>query len=252
MNSSQISRPMQILLALVVVLAIAYFTVLKPGGGEEIVEPPVAAAPTTPAADAGGAAAQTGVGQIVETAQNAGADANAAVAAREGQTGEEAPTTGAPAATTPGAPAGTTPGAAGTKQSAKEIRRARADRKLKKDAAEMVRSIQNGQKNGRVAVILVAAKGGVEDERTAKRVKDLPKRRTKVQVYRIPVNKIAAYEAIVGNLALAQTPSLVIVAPDGTSKVLGGYVATERILRLIDSAGQIKPIEQPAAAGATP
>lgn len=246
---SQVSRPMQILLALTVVFAIAYFLVLKPGPVEEEPLPPVAGETAPPAADAGGAAAQTAAGQVIETANNAAADANAAVAQREGQTGEEAPAAAAPTGD-PAAPVATTPSADGTAANAKTPE-AKGPSAAQRRADAMLTDVGRDLKAGRVAVVLVYEPKGVEDKKLKKIVTDrISRRGGKVRVYTIPVSQIGRYDGLLGGLSLAQTPSTVVIAPDSTAKVLGGLTSAERIDRLTSAALRATPAEAAGAAAA--
>jgi hypothetical protein len=246
---SKISRPMQLALVGAILFAIG-FTFLKPK--DPVVEPvaatPVTPVATTPRSDAGGAAAESGVGKIVETAKNGAAAANADVKKSESQTGE---TTPAATATTPKAasnvspavaaaraaaktgttPSGTTP--KGTTPATASAAEAHADKVTTKIGRDLAK--------GRAVVVLVWSKKNPEDQELRRRVtKEITRRGGKVRVYLIAVNEVGRYDGLLAGLALGQTPSTIVIAPDHEAKVLGGLTSTARIDRLTSSAIQIK------------
>lgn len=244
---TQVSRPIQIMLALALVFVALWFTVLRP---KEPVAEPVAATPavpaeTTPAADAGGAAAQTDLGKVVETAKNGAAAADAATAKSQAQTGETdpsattsgaadaaAPTTGKPAT----APAPTTPAAA------KAAKGKPATSKAQASADAAIRKIKRDLKARRAVVVLVWSPSNKEDRVLKTRVtKQISRRGGRVTVHLINVRDVGRYDGLLSGLAIAQTPSTIVIAPSNEAKVLGGLVSTERIDRLTSSAVQTEP-----------
>lgn len=259
---SQISRPMQIMLAMVVVFALVWTVALKPKNDAE----PVAAAPVTPAATAppvaaGGAAAQSSLGKAVESANNAAGAANAATKRDEQQTGETAATTPAgttpkrtpktpagttPAGTTPSRPAATTP--VGTtprkpKPAAAKAKDDGSERSAEQRKADGVtEAIGKHLQAGRAVVVLVWSPKGGEDRVLYKRVKNqVDRRKGRVRIYFVPASQVGVYEGLLGSLNLGQTPSTIVIAPNNEAKVLGGLVSTARIDRLTSAALLIKP-----------
>jgi hypothetical protein len=269
---NKVSRPMQILLAGVLVFAALWFVALKP---KDDAAEPVSAAPVTPAAttprpvEAGGAAAQSGAGKAVEAANNAAAGANAAAAAAGKQTGD------APAATTVAAksaaaktaasatPVSTSPDAAAkraalaeqaaiAKKAAAQKRAAAKTQAAKKASAAKKGSTRSAAQRradrvteaigkhlaaGRAVVVLVSTPTGTEDKILRKRVrKEINRRHGRVRVFLVPASAVGLYEGLVGSLNLGQTPSTIIIAPNNEAKVLGGLVSTQRIDRLTSAA----------------
>ncbi len=225
---NQISRPMQIALAAVLVFAALWFVALKPS--DEIAAEPDIPVATTPATDPGGATPGSDVGKVIEDAQTAAKDADAAVAKREGLTGEDDPN--APAATTPaGGTAGGTKTGSGVK--ADEDERSAAQRA----AERTIRSIQADLKAGRAVVFLLWSKSGQEDRIVNRRVSsEINRRGGDVKVYKALVKDVGRYDGLIGSLNVMQTPSVVVIAPNNEAKVLGGLVSTVRIDRLTSSA----------------
>jgi hypothetical protein len=252
---------MQIVLAMVLVLALGFF-VLRPKSSDVAASPtaPVATAATTPRAAAGGAAAETALGKTVENARNSADSSSAKIeqSAANQQTGEEDPTKGttpAAAAPTPSAPAATTPSAASLARIA-AAKKAKAVAAAKKAAAgpkvsaaqahanKVITKIQKDLAARRVAVVLVysPAKKHVED-RKMKRViqREISRRHGKVRPYFIDVDDVGRYDGLLSGLNLGQTPSTIIIAPNAEAQVLGGLASTERIDRLTSAAVLTKP-----------
>ncbi len=246
---------MQIALGGALVFAVLWFLVLRPK--EPAVEP-IAAAPAvttpaeTPRANAGGAQAETAIGKTVEAAKNGAASADAAVAAREGATGEDpaadaaaannaaAATTSAPAAA--GAAQGgaaATPGAAAAPAKAKKPTTSAAQKR----ADATILAVKRDLSKRRAVVILVWAKTGKEDKILYRRIsKEIDRRGGRVRKYFIKVGDVGRYDGLLSGLSLGQTPSTIVIAPNNEAKVLGGLTSVERINRLTSSALQTKPV----------
>jgi hypothetical protein len=244
---NQVSRPMQIMLAAVLVFAALWFVALKPK--DDAIEP-VAATPvtTTPrAVDAGGAKAASAPGKAVEAANNAAKTANAATQKQEAQTGEDtaAATTSAAATSPKGTtPAGTTPAKA-AKPTAKQKAKAKAKAarsKAQREADRVTEQVAKDLKARRAVVVLVASTTGSEDKILRTRVtKQIDRRGGRVKVYLVPVKDVGVYDGLLGSLNIAQTPSTIVIASNNQAKVLGGLVSTARIDRLTSAALLVKP-----------
>ncbi|MBJ7471139.1 MAG: hypothetical protein JHD16_07545 [Solirubrobacteraceae bacterium] len=243
---NQVSKPMQIALGAVLVFAVLWFVALRPK--EPAIEPvaatPATPAATTPASDAGGDPAQTGLGKAVETAKNGAAAADASTAAKEQQTGEE---TSTPAATTAPAADATQPAAQGTPAAAASKDAAPKGESSNVSAAQRradsaIRSIKRDLAARRAVVVLIWSKSGKEDTVLYRRIKnDIDRRGGRVRTYFIPVAQVGRYDGLLAGLAVGQTPSTIVIAPNNEAKVLGGLTSTERIDRLTSAALQIKP-----------
>lgn len=225
---NQVSRPVQILLGVVLVFAVLWFTVLKPG--EPAIEP-VPAATTAAPVDAGGTTAQSGPGKAVEAANNAAQAANAAAGAAGGATTPSGTTPGGAAAASGATSGGTvTPTSpAGKESSGRSASQRKADRVIESIGADL--------KAKRAVVVLVYQPGESVDEVLENRVrKQIDRRNGKVRIYLIRASQVGRYDGLFRDLSLAQTPSTVVIAPDNSAKVLGGLVSTARIDRLTSAA----------------
>ncbi len=246
---NQVSRPMQIALAAVLVFAALWFVALKP---KDDAAEPVAAGPVTPATttprpvDAGGAAASSTMGKVVESANDAANTANTATAKREQQTGEESsPSASTPASTTP---ASTTPPAAKPAAKAKKpAAKAKAPEGSTRSASQrradrLTETVGKHLAKRCAVVVVVSSPTGSEDKIIRKRVRnEISRRGGRVKVYFISATKIGLYEGLLGSLNLSQTPSTVVIAPNNEAKVLGGLVSTARLDRLTSAALLLKP-----------
>lgn len=243
---NQVSRPMQIALAAALVFVALWFTVLRPK--EPVIEPvaatPVTPAATTPRSDAGGATAETGVGKAVETAKNGAAAADADAKKAESQTGEDDAPTRAPGATKPSAaakPAGTTPAATTPATKATGAKAEDKTSKAQKQADKVTTKVAADLAKSRAVVVLIWSKTNPEDQELHRRVtKEISRRGGRVRVYLIPVAEVGRYDGLLSGLAIGQTPSTIVIAPNHEAKVLGGLTSTARIDRLTSSAIQIK------------
>lgn len=246
---SQISTPMKIAGIAALVFAALWFTVMKP---KDPVAEPVAATPapaaatTTPRAAAGGAAAQSATGKLVEKANTAGAAASADAKKSESQTGEDTPSTpaaassaassaGSSSAATPAStPARTTPATKASEDDAKpSASQTRADRVIEDVTKDLAKN--------HAVVVLIWSKNNPEDRELQRRVtREINRRKGKVRIYLIPVAEVGRYDGLLSGLAIGQTPSTIVIAPNHEAKVLGGLTSTARIDRLTSSAIQLK------------
>jgi len=204
---------MRILLAGAVVFLAVWFTLLRPKS-EEV--PATTVAPTsTPAGNVNsGQPAQSEAGKIVEKAKAAATQAEGAAKAAAGETQDTTKTTPGTATTTsPDAKAD--PVAAVTPEQLS---------KLPKDVANAV----TGHK---VMVLAVLADKGkrwrpmADDDRFVRNtLKDVNRYDGQVFVKQVPLAKIGSYSAIVNDLQINQTPSVVVVDAKLKANVIAGYL----------------------------
>lgn len=227
---NQISRPMQIALGAVLVFAVLWFVVLKPGEEEPVIDAPIA---TSAPVEAGGAQAQTGMGQAIESANEAAVSSDAANAQREAATGENDPnaTTTGEASGTVGGAGGGTAGGSGDTGNADDGRSA-----SQKRADGVIRGIESHLNAGRAVVFLIWQRSGTEDKLVNRRLNAIDRRGGRVRLYKADVKDVGLYEGLIGGLSVSQTPSTIVIAPNKQAKVLGGLVSTVRIDRLTSSA----------------
>ena len=264
---SQVSKPMQILLGVAVLFAVVYFVALrpKPGGSAE----PAAAVPaaSTPVAldAAGGAVAKTGLGKTIEKANNTKASSDAE-ATRESNTTADGANGGSASVTSSAAVASGAAGAAATKTTTVHattpngttvtatktttVAAARAAA-IKAKAAAAVAGVSHAQlhayhvidgikgdlAHNRAVVFFFWSPSGDEDRMVHTIVtKQIDTHHGKVRVYVANVNDVGLYNGLIGDLPVAQSPSLLVIAPDSQTIVLGGLTSVARINRLTSAA----------------
>jgi hypothetical protein len=201
---------MRILLAGAVVFLAVWFTLLRPKADDTSTPTPA----STPAGNVNtGQPAQSEAGKIVEKAKTAATEAEGAAKAAAGETDDATKTT-------PGTATTTTPNAddpvAGV--SAKQLS------ELPKDVAKAV----TGHK---VMVFAVLADKGkhwrpaADDDRYVRNtLKQVNRYDGDVFVKQVPLTKIGSYGAIVNDLHVNQTPSVVVVDAKLKANVIAGYL----------------------------
>ncbi|MDQ8044816.1 MAG: hypothetical protein AAGC46_09265 [Solirubrobacteraceae bacterium] len=259
---NQVSPPMRFALAATLVLVLVWFAVLKPKNNADT-STPVATPATASTASSSSSTGKTNsaldqtayaaVGKAKAAADAASADAHK----QESQTGEsghedaasassKASATKSTAATTPdtkasaatkstatGTAAGTAAKATGTaaKATPKLTHADRVILKIKKDLAAQ-----------KAVVVLIWSKTGDEDKVLYKVIKNkIDLRHGKVKTYFIPVDQVGRYDGLLSGLAIGQTPSTIVIAPNNQAKVIGGLTSAARLDRLTSSAVLIKP-----------
>lgn len=167
---------------------------------------------------------------------------------RSTQGGEEvvpptpAPTTATGATGPSGATGGS--GATGPTETAAERReRVRKERiaKLKAQAEEagIPYDVFVARKEGKEVVIYFWEPDGKDDIRVNNALKELEKRRSKLEIFRDEISNKSAYDGIAQAAEVTQTPGLVLVYRDKADSWMG-YIdvdtLNERMVRLVDSA----------------
>ena len=218
----QLSRPYQIALGAILVFALAYFLVLKPGGDEPVdpLPAPAASAPAAPTAPgvAGlGRAVDKANGAATQSDESAKATQDAAAAA----SGESVPEGAPPGGAAPGPPPGedATPG---------------GGRLEPEDAS---RTILDDVANQGVAVVLFYNAKGADDRAVRRALKDVPRFKGKVRVRQIPIERVADYPAITQGVPVTQAPTLLVIDKDKRARRLVGYQDTASITQLVSDVG---------------
>jgi hypothetical protein len=200
---SQISQPVRILLIGAVVFLAAWFTVLRPKS--EPVPPPTASTTTTPVATA---TPQTGLGKAVDAAKKA-----AGVKPEAGATAT--PATGSATTSAPE-----------TKPTNAAIAAVPADA-----LAKLPKSVAGALQARKVLVLAVLSKDAerwrpqADDDRY---VRNALKRTNRydgdVVVKTVGLDKLSIYGALVNDLDVTQSPSIVVIDRNLKGTVLTGYV----------------------------
>lgn len=215
----QLSRPYKIALGAMFVLALAWFTVLKPSSAESVAAPPP---PLTAPAKLPG---QQGLATAVTKAKGAVATSTAAAAATE-RAADAASQTSAPAKPTPATGA---TGATGTTGAAG---RTPSPPKPADASAPLLRELRQGK----VAVLLFFSKGS-DDSAVRRALLTADRHAGKVSVRAVPIARVGDYAAIIRGVPVAESPTVLVVGADRRARTLVGFVDTRSIDQLVGDVG---------------
>lgn len=222
----QLSRPYQIALGLFVLLAIAWFTVLKPSDAASAdagaLPPTVPAAAPAPTPAAGGSVpGAAGLGRAVAKAEAAKDTANA--------------TAGAAAASDPGAapaPSAAAPRAAKPSRSATAAKPAAALPDEDPSAP-----VLDDVARGKIAVLLFFSPEAADDLAVRRALRHADRHGGRVVVRTASIARIADYAAITAGIQVTQAPSLLVIGAGGHTRMLVGYTDTASIDQLVEDVG---------------
>lgn len=213
----QLSRPYQIALAAILVFALAYFLVLKPGDDEPVAPLPSAAAGAPAAPTAPGVA---GLGRAVDKA-------NGAVA----RSGASAEATQDAAASASGEPAPGAPAAVATSAAPLEGEAALDGGVL--EPGDASRAILDDVEAGKIAVVLFYNPKGADDRAVRRALEDVPRAKGRVRVRQIPIDRVADYPAITQGVPVTQAPTVLVLGKAMRARRLVGYQDTASIRQLV-------------------
>jgi type IV secretory pathway VirB10-like protein len=204
----QVSKPVLIALAAVVVLAAAKFTVLRPKD-DSASTPPVATAP-----------GQEGLTRAVDNSNRAVGVNNAAVKQHEKAATETTspakPATPAKAKAT-AAPKAAAPKPVAAKPAAPKL--AEGDRSgpiLEQLAAR------------KIAVVLFYNSVGADDKAVLSAVRAADRRHGLVKVHLMPIKNVD-YDALTTGVQVLQSPTLLVIGPDHKARTLVGYTEVKEV-----------------------
>jgi hypothetical protein len=256
----QVSRPMQIALVAVVLLAGMWFTVLKPKPATDS-----SAGTPTPAASEPVAPGVKGLVNAVNKAKAVSKTSDATNAKIQSASGSAATVTGNPAAAKPAAAASkgvksTTPSKAKTTAKATTgAAAAKAGTKTAtakaKAAAPKVTAATPAKKaaapatdvdpsdrllaylaKGKTLVILFEG-NGADDKAARKAVHQTAQGDPKhvVSAY-VPIAQVGKYEAITSDIQVLASPTILVIGTDGKATVLTGYVDAQSVRQTVGDA----------------
>jgi hypothetical protein len=230
----QVSRPMQIALVAVVLLAGMWFTVLKPKPAEETAVTPATPAPAAKSS-APVAPGVKGLVKAVDKAKAASATSDATNAKIQSATGGSAKAK----ATTSVAPAKKTLTAkpATTASKAKATATATAE-KAKAPAATVDpsdRLLANLAK-GKTLVVLFEGKGS--DDKAARKAVHLTAKadpKHVVSAY-VPISKVGDYEKITTDVQILGSPTILVIGADRKATALTGFLDAPSVQQAVGDA----------------
>lgn len=217
---SQISKPMQIALAAVVVFAIAWFLFLRPSDDTET------ATQTETTAQAPGVTGLTNAAKKAAVAKTA---AEARNKKAEEATGEETTTTNSGSSTTK-----TTP-ATGTSTNKSVTPAGPPVKDPARDSGDPADGVLDQLKGKRVAIVLFTGDGA--DDRTATAAVRAVGRENKNVIVRVTsIRNVGKYASITDKLNINQAPSTIIIGSDMVAQVLTGIIDAKVVRQYVGDA----------------
>jgi hypothetical protein len=240
--ADQVSRPVQILLAVTVVFAALWFVALRPksgGGGSSAATPAAATPPATPPATttSPGSSLPGGLGNAVKKANTTKAAGDAAAAAADANPSATAPTSPAEATSPARATGGTNTASVPTPAKPAAVRR---------DLVQDTR-VPRALDKGRAVVLLFSNAAASDDRAVAREVAGVNRHGGRVVVVRAPVSQVSRYSIVTADIGILQSPTVVVVGPDRRARTFVGFTdrteidqAVGAILRAADRAKKHK------------
>ncbi len=210
----QLSRPYQIALGALVVLALAWFTFLKPSAAAEEPAPP-------PPVTAPGVA---GLGRAVDKAKGAAATPNANAAASQAADAAATDEPGAASAQTPAAPG---------KPVSSTARRGAAKPPPADPSGPILREVARGK----VAALLFFSADGADDRAVRRALRAADRHGGKLVVRVAPISRVAQYAAITRGVDVLQSPTLLVIGKGNRAGTLVGFTDTLAIDQLVADVG---------------
>lgn len=212
----QVSRPLLVVLLAVVVLAASWMAFLRPRAVESTVSEVTAPA------------------QVATQAAKAAAETDKASAATEAATAKLDESTATP---TPAAPVAK----ATEKAKAKAVApapapAAKAEAKKAAAAPKGQAAVLQAMDAGKVVVLLFFDKAGADDRAARDSVKDLHLRDGKVFVQVADVKDVGRYDSVTQGVTVTQSPTTLIIAPDGKARVVTGLTDPTEVDQLVRAA----------------
>lgn len=238
----QVSRPMQIALVAVVLLAGMWFTVLKPKPAEETAVTPVTPAPTATTSSAPVAPGTKGLTKAVDKAKAAASTSDATNAKIQAATGDgSTPSKATKSTATAAKPKALTATPATAKATTKAKAKAPAT-KAAKAKAPAARSVDPSDRllaflaKGKTLVILFEGKSDVDKAaREAVHLTAKADPKHVVSAY-IPVNKVGDYEKITSDVQVYGSPTILVIGTDRKATALTGYVDATTVQQAVGDA----------------
>ena len=214
----QVSKPVLIVLAAVVVLAAAKFTVLRPKSDSG----------STPAAAT--APGQTGLQSAVDKANRAVGTNNAAVKRHEQAAAAASGDSTAGATAKPTTPA---------KAKATAAPKAKPTPPLPKlEPGDRSGPILRDLADGRVVVALFYDPHASDDNAALRAVRAADRRNGKVIVHSIPVNDVGDYNALTTGVQVLEAPTVLVIGPDHKARTIVGYTEVKEIDQTVFDVGR--------------
>jgi hypothetical protein len=223
----QVSRPLQVVLGLVLAFAALWMVALRPKSESTPAPTTTPAAQTTPAKSA-----IPGVGGPLDTARKGAAQASADNAAENGRVNSAAngqstprPSASAGQAVAPGV---TKPAPATSRAAAKTSGSSAIDDRA---PAEITRALAGGR-----AVVLLFSSRGADDSAVRGELRSVHRRGGRVLVRSASINAVSRYGSITRGVEVLQAPTVIVVGPRGSARAFAGYTDSTEIDQAVSAA----------------
>ena len=211
-NVDQVSRPLLIALLATVVMAAGWMAFMRPAAVESTTEEVTAPAQVaTQAAEAAKATDARSAATEAATADPSATQAPSAPAAKAG-----APVAKAEKAATP----------AGTDKQAEP----------KADTKDPQARVLAEMDSGKVVVLLFWDKAGADDRAARDAAQGVDRRDGKVVVHLVDVRHVGRYDSVTQGVTVAQTPTTMVISPDGTARTIAGLSEPTEVGQLVREA----------------
>jgi hypothetical protein len=216
----QVSRPLLIALAAVVLIAGAWLTVLRPKSNTASTPPtaPGIKGLTNDVAKAKGAlAASDAAAQRVQNAAGRVGQTPSTPAARSAAPGSTAskPAAAKPTPATPAKPKPATPQLTPGDRSGPIL-------------AELAK--------GKTVVMLFFSAGSADDHAALLAVRGADRHHGRVAVHAVPVGRVGDYDAITRQVQILQAPTTLVISPDKQARPIVGYTDVDEVNQTVDDA----------------
>jgi len=217
----QVSKPVLIALAAVLVVVVAHFTILAPKSDSGGSGPASATAP-----------GQAGLQSAIDKANNAVGTSKASATAHEqaaaAASGDATPSAQAstPATTSASAKAAAKPAAA--KPAKPQIKLAPGDK-----SGPILQDLDSGK----VVVALFFNPHGADDNAALRAVRAADHHHGKVVVHSIPIDDVGDYDALTTDVQVLQAPTILVIGPDHKARTIIGYTEVKEVDQTVSDIG---------------
>ena len=215
----QVSKPVLILLAGVLVFAAAHFTILAPK--------------TDSGSSSATAPGQTGLQNSIDKANHAVGVNNAAVKAHE-QAAATASGDTAPA-TKPGVTSAASKAAAKPAKPAAPAKPAKPQIKLA--PGDKSGPILADLDAGKVVVALFYNPHGADDNAALRAVRSANLHHGKVIVHSIPIDSVGDYDALTSGVKILEAPTILVIGPNKKARTIVGYTEVKEVDQMVSDLG---------------
>ena len=196
----QVSKPVLIALAAVLVFVAAHFTILAPKSDSGSSSPASATAP-----------GQAGLQSAVDKANNAVGTSKASATAHEQAAAAASGDSAAPAQT------------------------AKPEPKLTE--GDKSGPILANLDQGKVVVALFYNEHGSDDNAALRAVRAADRHHGKVVIHSIPIDQVGDYDALTTGVQVLQAPTVLVIAPNHTARTIIGYTEVKEVDQMVSDLG---------------